>query len=126
MGGAVLRGAQWFARPRVQVWFNGSLMVAWCVFLPLTMVLPSLRNSVLWVAELSIWALVATHLGAWIAALVNMRAQDIQQTQMGAVTLDHLNEHEEMIESILIGRNRRFEILEEGQAEILALLKGET
>jgi hypothetical protein len=98
-------------------------MLAWCVFLPITMLVPSLRDSVLWVAELSIWALVATHLGAWIAALVNVRAEDIQHVQESGVTLDHLNEHEEMIESILISRNRRFDVIDRRQDEMLTLLR---
>jgi hypothetical protein len=72
-------GTRWVARPWTQVWFNGICTLIWAVLLPVPFIGGwSLFSTVKWVSFVSIWALFATHLGAWIAALVNVRAEDIQ------------------------------------------------
>ena len=65
------------ANPRGQVWFNGLLMAVWLAMIPVTLLVPWFQKNILYVALLSVWALFATHLGAWIAALVNVKAERI-------------------------------------------------
>lgn len=73
-----MRALRWLAKPRVQVWFNGLWTVFWLVMMCLTPVFAhNLYAAVVWVSFISAWALFATHLGAWIAALVNVRAERI-------------------------------------------------
>lgn len=69
---------QWTAKPKVQTYFNGTLTVVWLGMLPITLAFPFFRTSILWIAFISAWALFATHLGAWIAALVNVRAEKLE------------------------------------------------
>lgn len=55
---------------------NGYLVLFW-----VTLVIPTLllwSKSVLWVALLSIWANVISHYTAWLAARVEVRAEDLQ------------------------------------------------
>ncbi len=82
----LLHGAQWLANPRVQVWFNGFWTVFWLIMMCLTPVFAhTLYAAVVWVSFISAWALFATHLGAWIAALVNVKAERIDdRTEEGA------------------------------------------
>jgi hypothetical protein len=92
--------------PRVQVWFNGFWTVFWLIMMCLTPVFAhTLYAAVVWVSFISAWALFATHLGAWIAALVNVRAEDLQghaetvnerHDEMHA-KLDHIIRHSEDI-----------------------------
>lgn len=97
----MLRIARALANPRFQVWFNGLLMAVWTAVLFATPFAPTLQHSLLWLTEISLWALVATHLGAWIAALVNVRAEALQGHAAGAVDrhdevqrrLDHIIKH---------------------------------
>ena len=72
-----MRFAIWLAKPKVQTWFNGAMTVLWLVMLPITLLFTSRFDTVLWVSFISAWALFATHLGAWIAALVNVKAERI-------------------------------------------------
>lgn len=67
----------WVAKPNVQAWFNGVMTALWLMMLPITLMFPLFRTSILWLAFISAWALFATHLGAWIAALVNVKAERI-------------------------------------------------
>jgi hypothetical protein len=73
----MLRIVRSLANSRGQVWFNGTLTAVWLAAIVPTLVLPQLRGSILYVALLSVWALFATHLGAWIAAMVNVKAERI-------------------------------------------------
>ncbi len=73
-----MRFGRWLANGRVQVWFNGFWTVVWFVMMCLTPVFAhNLYAAVVWVSFISAWALFATHLGAWIAALVNVKAERI-------------------------------------------------
>lgn len=60
--------------------------------LPITLLFIGPFSTVLWVSFISSWALFATHLGAWIAALVNVRAERIEDTSEdhATIVLDHL------------------------------------
>ena len=69
--------ALWLAKPGVQAKFNGWMTIIWLVMLPITLMFTKSFSTVLWVAFISAWALFATHLGAWIAALVNVKAERI-------------------------------------------------
>ena len=69
--------ALWLAKPGVQAKFNGWMTVIWLVMLPITLIFTKSFDTVLWVSFISAWALFATHLGAWIAALVNVKAERI-------------------------------------------------
>ena len=91
------------AKPRGQVWFNGALMVAFAAFMPYAYLHPRLGGSVAFVTQLSLWALVATHLGAWISALVNVRAERIDnRTEANA----HFARIEEAEQNILAACDR--------------------
>lgn len=87
-----MRFIQWLAAPRVQTWFNGAFTVIWLVMMPITLAFIGPFSTVLWVSFISAWALFATHLGAWIAALVNVRAERIEQQKLHD-KLDHIIEH---------------------------------
>ena len=97
----MLRLARWTAKPRVQAWFNAVCTIIWLMMLPITLSFPFFRTSILWLAFISAWALFATHLGAWIAALVNVRAESLQGHAVAAadnhqdihVKLDHIIQH---------------------------------
>lgn len=74
----ILVAANWIAAPRVQTWFNGIFTAIWLVMMPITVIFLGPFSTVLWVSFISAWALFATHLGAWIAALVNVKAERIE------------------------------------------------
>lgn len=82
----------WLAKPTVQTAFNGAMTLIWLVMMPITLLFIGPFSTVLWVSFISAWALFATHLGAWIAALVNVRAERIEGTgkDHAAIVLDHL------------------------------------
>lgn len=92
-----MRVVQWLAKPRVQTWFNGAFTVVWLVMMPVTLMIPVFRTSVLWIAFISAWALFATHLGAWIAALVNVKAERIDDRSAEAASVAHIEQLEERI-----------------------------
>ena len=81
-----VRALIWVAKPKVQTWFNGFWTVFWLVMMCLTPIFVHTLFSAIWfVAFISAWALFATHLGAWIAALVNVKAERItNRTEQGA------------------------------------------
>ena len=79
-----VRFAQWLAAPKVQAWFNAVLTLVWLIMMPITVLFIGPFSTVLWVAFISAWALFATHLGAWIAALVNVRAEQLQAEKTAA------------------------------------------
>ena len=70
---------EWLERPRTQVRFNAALTLAWLVMVPVTLLVAPLRNAILYVALMSVWANFATHLGALISALVNEKAEAIHE-----------------------------------------------
>ena len=104
----VQRATAPLAKPRGQVWFNGALMVAFAAFMPYAYLHPRLGGSVAFVTQLSLWALVATHLGAWISALVNVRAERIDnRTEANA----HFARIEQAEQRILDGQARILDAL---------------
>ena len=115
------------ANPRVQVWFNGLMTLLWLIMMCLTPVFAhNLYAAVVWVSFISAWALFATHLGAWIAALVNVKAERIDdRTEEG----NHLIKIEETEERLLIKmgevESRTLDRMEEQHNEMLRLLRGE-
>jgi hypothetical protein len=72
-----VRAVYWLAKPTVQTAFNGAMTLVWLVMLPITLIFVGTFSAILWVSFISAWALFATHLGAWIAALVNVKAERI-------------------------------------------------
>lgn len=98
-----LKVLTWVAAPKTQVKFNGLMSVLWLIMVPLTVALASLRTAIFWVAFMSVWANFATHLGGWIAALVNTRAEDIQATSKEMVTLTHI---EQLVEGLANGQTK--------------------
>ena len=102
-----------FANPRGQVIFNGVLCVVWLSMIPVTLLVPWFQKNILYVALLSVWALFATHLGAWIAALVNVKASRIDdRTEQN----NHLLHIEQVEERLLVE-------LSEMEAEVLARME---
>ena len=87
-----MRAILWLAKPAVQTWFNGAMTVIWLVMMPITLAFIGPFSTVLWVSFISAWALFATHLGAWIAALVNVKAERIERGKVNA-KLDHIIRH---------------------------------
>ena len=80
------------ASPRAQTWFNGGFTLIWLVMMPITLAFIGPFSTVLWVSFISAWALFATHLGAWIAALVNVKADRLDRAQVHT-KLDHIIQH---------------------------------
>lgn len=89
------------AAPRIQVAFNGAFTVLWLIMLPVTFLFVRTFSTVLWVSFISAWALFATHLGAWIAALVNVKAERIDDRTTEHATLHHIEAMEARIMSAL-------------------------
>jgi hypothetical protein len=85
------RFATWIAAPRVQMRVNAIATVVWFVMMPVTLAIPIFRTSILWLAFISAWALFATHLGAWVAALAYVRAESADRKA------DHVIIHSEDI-----------------------------
>jgi hypothetical protein len=110
-----MRFALWVASPRVQTWFNGAFTVVWLVMMPVTLLIPTFRTSVLWIAFISAWALFATHLGAWIAALVNVKAERIDNRT-------EQSRHFQMIEE---SEQRLMLRLEQSEATTLARMEAQ-
>ena len=77
-----MRAVLWLAKPSVQTWFNGAMTLLWLIMLPITLAFVGPFSTVLWVSFISAWALFATHLGAWIAALVNVKAERIERQRL--------------------------------------------
>jgi hypothetical protein len=73
------RFVEWVERPHTQVVFNAACTAAWLVMVPVTLLVTPLRTAILYVALMSVWANFATHLGALIAALVNVKAEAIHE-----------------------------------------------
>ncbi len=92
-----MRFVLWLAKPKVQTWFNGAMTVLWLVMLPITLIFTRSFDTVLWVSFISAWALFATHLGAWIAALVNVKAARIDDRSNEHATLGHIEAMEARI-----------------------------
>ena len=121
-----MRAVEFLADPKVQVWFNGSMTVLWLLMMLATPLFESLYAKVIWVSFISAWALFATHLGAWISALVNVKAERIDdRTEEG----NHLLKIEETEERLLVKMGeveaRTLERMEEQHNEMLRLLRGE-
>ena len=121
-----MRAVEFLADPKVQVWFNGSMTVLWLLMMCATPLFESLYAKVIWVSFISAWALFATHLGAWISALVNVKAERIDdRTEEG----NHLLKIEETEERLLVKMGeveaRTLERMEEQHNEMLRLLRGE-
>ena len=92
-----MRLATWLAKPRVQTVFNGAMTVVWLVMMPVTLAFIGPFSTVLWVSFISSWALFATHLGAWIAALVNVKAERITSKTEENAHFARIEEAEERI-----------------------------
>lgn len=96
-GGRLRKAASATSNPRVQVWFNGTAMVFWFVMMVPVLLVAYFSHSILWIAFISTWSLFATHLGGWISALVNVKAERIDDRQEEVAKLSHLCELEERI-----------------------------
>lgn len=76
VGGWLRKFAKRASEPTVIRRWNGIAVVVWIV-----LGLPTLlfwRESVLWVAILSLWANIVTHYGAWLTARVEVRSKHIE------------------------------------------------
>ena len=114
----------WISKPHMQYTFNGLMTVLWLVMLPITFIVPIFRSSVLWVAFISAWALFATHLGAWIAASVDMKAERIDdRTEQNAHLLAIEKTENRLLlemEDVASATHERMELQHE---QIIAMLK---
>lgn len=108
------KAMEWLANARVQVWFNGFWMAFWFVMMCLTPLFTTLYSEVLWVSFISTWSLFATHLGAWIAALVNVKAERIDDRTEESNHLVRIEQTEDRL------------LLEMEQSEARTLAKMET
>lgn len=109
-----LKMAEWVSNGRVQVWFNGFWMVFWFIAMLATPLFHTLYSEVIWVTFISTWSLFATHLGAWIAALVNVKAERIDDRTEENTHLAMIEETEDRL------------LLEMGEVEQRMLLKMQT
>lgn len=96
-----MRVLLWLAKPKVQVYFNGGMCILWLIMLPVTLYAKTLQTAILYIALLSVWALFATHLGAWISALVNVKAERIDDRAEQNQHLARIEEAEDRIISAL-------------------------
>lgn len=96
-----MKAIGWLAKPGVQTWFNGIMTVIWLVMLPITLLFIGPFSTVLWVSFISAWALFATHLGAWIAALVNVKAARIDDRTEESLRFERIEAADEKRDSIL-------------------------
>lgn len=87
-------------RPRLHVWIAGLSLVLWLVLSPITM-LTGLRSSLSWITAASLFANVATCFGWWVSAVVNVKAERIDDRSQEHVTLGHIEEMEQRILSAL-------------------------
>ncbi len=56
----------------------------WAVLVWLTLIVPTVlfwKESILWVALMSIWANVASHYTAWLAARTEVRAKNVERAE---------------------------------------------
>jgi len=95
------RWVLWLAKPKVQTQFNGAMTVIWLVMMPITLLFIGPFSTVLWVSFISAWALFATHLGAWIAALVNVKAERIDDRTEDALHFDRIEAADTKRDAIL-------------------------
>lgn len=101
------RAILWVSNPTVQTWFNGGFTLVWLCMLPITLYFIGPFSTVLWVSFISAWALFATHLGAWIAALVNVKAERIDNRTEQTHHFLRIEEAEENIISTLISNHEK-------------------
>lgn len=71
---------EWFARPRVQRAFNGWATFFFIALIPVAHV-TGIIKSVSFVSDLSLWALVAAHLSAWVGAIVACKQDEDADVQ---------------------------------------------
>jgi hypothetical protein len=76
-------------------------MLLWFVMVPVTLIVAPLRTAILYLALMSVWANFATHLGGWISALVNVRAERIDDRSAEHATLAHIEALELQITELL-------------------------
>ena len=74
-------------RPRVIRTINLWLTVFWLILIAPTLIW--WRNSILWVAVLSIWANVVSHYTAYLSARVEVREEDIEDELEAEVAAEH-------------------------------------
>ena len=83
-------------RPRLQTWIAGLSLAAWLVLSPVAM-LTGLKSALWWITFMSLYANVATCFGWWVAALVNVRAERIDDRHGELVTLANIEALEQRI-----------------------------
>ncbi len=119
-----LKMAEWVANGRVQVWFNGFWMVFWFIAMLATPLFHTLYSEVIWVTFISTWSLFATHLGAWIAALVNVKAERIDDRTEESNHLVRIEETEDrLLLEMEASEQRTMTKMEEQHREMLSLLR---
>jgi hypothetical protein len=64
-----------FGRPRFLKVFHGVLTLVWAVLIPVT-VGTHLKDSVAWVAAMSVWANFVGHFASWQATRVEVRQDE--------------------------------------------------
>jgi len=115
--------ALWLAKPSVQAHFNGWMTVVWLIMMCATPLFESLYAKVIWVSFISAWALFATHLGAWISALVNVKAERIDDRTEQNI---HLAAIEAAEDRLLMRMNeveqRTLERMEDQHKQMLTML----
>lgn len=58
---------------------NGGAAIVWLALIPPTILF--WKQSILWVALMSIWANFATHYGAWLTSRTEVRAKNVEEAQ---------------------------------------------
>lgn len=75
--------------PRVQVWVAGLSLALWMVLSPIAMA-TGLKSALWWITFMSLFANVATCFGWWVAALVNVKAERIDDRSDEVATVAHI------------------------------------
>lgn len=64
---------------------NGWLTIFWIIMIPVSL-FTGWINSVTYVAALSLWALVASHMSAWVGARAEIKAEASGESSSTSVT----------------------------------------
>lgn len=75
--------------PRLQVWVSGLSLGLWMVLSPIAMA-TGLKSALWWITFMSLFANIATCFGWWVASLVNVKAERIDDRSDELATVAHV------------------------------------
>lgn len=91
--------------PRLQVWVAGCSLGLWLILSPAAM-LTGLKSALWWITFMSLFANVATCFGWWVASLVNVKAERIDDRSDELATVAHVAQLAEHLSEVVDGQER--------------------